>query len=153
MAFFSNNFDDARKNVVSALKRLGVQETEPDQADDVCATWRLTVGSADVFVSVIKADGNPDSVVFQVLAPVMGLPDKNLLPLYRKLLELNASALFGACFSLEGATVNVLGERLALNLDEDEFVRLIDRVAGYADKYDDELVSEFGGIRASDQTG
>ncbi len=152
MGWFSDNFENVRSNVTEALRLLGLDKAGalPDEENEKGALWKITKGSASVEIWVLKVDDDNDGVMLQVEAPVMALPDQNLLPLYRRLLELNKNKLFGASFGIEGSMVVITSERLARAADRVEIAGMIDRVASYADEYDDELTAEFGGVRAKD---
>jgi hypothetical protein len=87
--------------------------------------------------------------VLQVMAPLLRpSPDALEGPrLCRRLLELNAGALTGAAFGLRGEEVVLTADRLTDGLDLVEVEEMIRRVADYADRFDDELLQEFGGHR------
>jgi hypothetical protein len=74
----------------------------------------------------------------------MHLPMSNLLPLYRRLLELNLQ-LTAAAIGVHLDVVYVFSERPLDGLDGAEANTIINLVSGYADELDDKLVTEFGG--------
>jgi len=80
----------------------------------------------------------------QVLSPLMHLPMSNLLPLYRRLLELNLQ-LTAAAVGVHLDVVYVFSERSLDGLDATEANTIINLVSAYADDLDDKLVTEFGG--------
>jgi hypothetical protein len=71
--------------------------------------------------------------------------------LYKRLLELNASGLANAAFALLNDKVVAVSERPAENLDPGEVEQMVRHLSAVADTYDDRLVKEFGGKRASDK--
>lgn len=103
--------------------------------------WNFRRGSAIIEVYVSQQD---DHGYFQVLAPIMHLPSSGLLPLYRRLLELNLQ-LTNASLGVYFDVVYVFNERILDGLDAVEANAIITLVAGYADDLDNQLVSEFGG--------
>lgn len=103
--------------------------------------WSLREGSAIIEVYIVQQGGVG---YLQVLSPIMHLPASNLLPLYRRLLEYNLQ-LTTAAFGLFDDVIYVFSERPLDGMDEVEGRDIISLVARYADKYDDELLAEFGG--------
>jgi hypothetical protein len=70
--------------------------------------------------------------------------------LFVRLLELNGKGLANCAFGLIGDRIVVVSERPAEGLDTNEAGQIIRHLAAVADTYDDRLVKEFGGTRASD---
>jgi hypothetical protein len=103
--------------------------------------WSFQRGSAIIEIFVSQQNG----VGFlQVLSPIIHLPINGLLPLYRRLLELNLQ-LTNACLGVYLDVVYVFSERPLDGLDANEANTIITTVASYADDLDDKLVQEFGG--------
>jgi len=103
--------------------------------------WSFRRGSATIEVYVSQQEG---AGYLQVLSPILHLPMSNLLPLYRRLLELNLQ-LTNASFGVHLDVAYVFNERPLEGLDAVEANNIITLVAGYADEMDDKLVGEFGG--------
>lgn len=139
--------------VEGAIKRFGVDaEGVRAKDEDHQASWTLTRGSAFVLVSVVKRP-EQKAVFLRVISPIMSLPDPDKhLPLFHRLLELNANGLVNSSFGLLGERVVVVSERPAAGLDADEVEQVIKHTSAVADTYDDRLVAEFGGKRASDRS-
>ncbi len=148
--------------VEGAIKRFGVdaegvrakdEERGPRDPERVeTASWTLTRGSAFVLVSVVKRP-EQKAVFLRIVSPIMTLPDPDRhLALFHRLLELNANGLVNACFGLLGERVVVVSERPAAGLDANEVEQVIKHTSAVADTYDDRLVAEFGGKRASDRS-
>jgi hypothetical protein len=146
-----DDFATAKSTVDLALKKIGV---DPDavrgkDAPDV-ASWTLKRGSAHILVSLTRREPNR-GVFLRVVSPVMTLPDASKREtLYVKLLELNANGLGNCAFGVIGERIVALSERPAEGLDEGEVEQIVRQVSAVADTYDDRLVAEFGGKRASD---
>ena len=103
--------------------------------------WSFREGSAVIEVYIIQQG---DTGYLQVLSPIMHIPQSGLLPLYRRLLELNLQ-LTSAAFGIFEDVVYVFNERPLDGMDAMEGRSIITLVASYADKHDDELIAEFGG--------
>jgi len=80
----------------------------------------------------------------QILSPIFHIPTQGLLPLYRRLLEMNLQ-LTNAAFGVYLDIVYVFYERPIEGLDAPEMNSIITLVSQYADEWDDKLVAEFGG--------
>ncbi len=105
--------------------------------------WGFQRGSAIIEVYLKQDDGRD---YFQILSPLLHVPPGNLLPLYRRLLELNFS-LTNASLGIHLDIVYVFNERPIEGLDESEANFLITQISRYADELDDRLINEFGGRR------
>lgn len=103
--------------------------------------WGFQRGSAIIEVYVSQQE---NTGYLQVLAPIVHLPQTNLLPLYRRLLEMNLQ-LTNAALGVYLDVVYVFSERQLAGLDDVEANAMISLVANYADDLDDKLVGEFGG--------
>jgi hypothetical protein len=103
--------------------------------------WSFRRGSAAIEVYITYQE---NAGFLQVLSPILHLPTSGLLPLYRRLLELNLQ-LTSASLGVYLDVVYVFSERPLDGLDSVETNALITQVAHYADELDDKLRSEFGG--------
>jgi hypothetical protein len=144
-------FQTARGLVEEVIARLGLDPSKvltDDRADLV--SWSIQRGSAVILVSVAKSDRG-DAAALRAISPLMILPpDDNHLALFRRLLELNGQGLVNASFGILGDRVVVKSERPTAFLDSAEVEQIIMHLSAVADTYDDRLVREFGGRRASD---
>jgi hypothetical protein len=144
-------FSKTKETVEATLKKLGL---DPKQAlakeAENQATYTLLRGSAAVLISVVHR--TEDNAVFlRVASPVLVPAAGNREPLYKHLLELNASGLANAAFGLLNDRIVAVSERPAENLDQAEVEQMVRHLSAVADTYDDRLVKEFGGKRASDK--
>jgi hypothetical protein len=146
-------FDTARKLVEGVITRLGLDpaKVRGENRDDL-VTWSIQRGSAVILVSVAKSDRG-DTASLHAISPLMTLPpeDKHL-GFFRRLLELNGQGLVNASFGILGDRVVVKSERPTAFLDAAEVEQIILHLSAVADTYDDRLVGEFGGRRATDVT-
>jgi hypothetical protein len=115
--------------------RVAVEPADP--------SWEVRRGSARVVVGLVPRG---DIAHLRVTSAVMTVDAAvDLLALYRALLSLNASAIRGAAFGVDGDEVQLIAERPTTDLDQGEVLDLVRRVQDYADHYDDELVARYGG--------
>lgn len=114
--------------------------------------WAFRQGSASVRIHVLGADAESDVAYFQVVAPVIILPEESRSDIYLRLLTLNADQLWSCAFAVRQDRVILTADRTTRDLDKSEVAEMVERVAAYADKFDDELVEEFGGTRYTDRT-
>jgi len=127
--------------VEQILAGIGIDPVRARMRTDTGFGWSFQRGSAVIEVFVSQQEGVG---YLQVLSPIMHLPINALLPLYRRLLELNLQ-LTNAAFGVYLDVVYVFSERPLEGLDGGEANTIINMVAAYADDLDDKLVAEFGG--------
>ena len=110
----------------------------------------LTIDLGHAYVCHRELQASTDAATLAG-AYAMTLPDATSRELlFVRLLELNGKGLANCAFGLVGDRVVVVSERPAKGLDLDETDQIIRHLAAVADTYDDKLVKEFGGTRASD---
>ncbi len=105
--------------------------------------WKFKYGSVEVFVQL---SGLTDEDTISVWAKVLNLPTKNDAGLMRKLLEMNWTNTFEACFGIFNEEVVVLSTRTLAELSPGEISRIITIVATIADDNDEALQAEFGAV-------
>jgi hypothetical protein len=127
--------------VQQVLLSIGIDPDQSRLSVDNGYGWNFRYGSAIIEVYIHR---NEEGAYFQVLAPIMHLPQAGLLPLYRRLLELNLQ-LTSAALGTYNDTVYIFSERPLDGLDAVEVSSTISRAASYADDLDNKLVAEFGG--------
>lgn len=127
--------------VEKILASVGVDPAQARLETEQGYAWSFQRGSAiiEVYVSQQAERG-----YLQVLSPILHIPSSGLLPLYRRLLELNLS-LTNASLGIYMDVVYVFNERPLNGLDANEANFIITQIAQYADELDNELVNEFGG--------
>ena len=103
--------------------------------------WHFQRGSAVIEVYVLLAAD--ERSYLQVLSPIVHLPQNGLLPIYRRMLELNLS-LTNASLGVYNDVVYVFNERPLDGLDANEVNYIIMQLSAYADDIDNQLVNEFG---------
>ncbi len=127
--------------VQQVLLSIGIDPDQSRLSVDSGYGWNFRYGSAIIEVYIHR---NEEGAYFQVLAPIMHLPQAGLLPLYRRMLELNLQ-LTSAALGTYNDAVYIFSERPLDGLDAVEVSSTISRAASYADDLDNKLVAEFGG--------
>jgi hypothetical protein len=127
--------------VEQILPIIGVDPAQSRLNTEQGYGWSFRRGSATIEVYVSQQD---DVGYLQVLAPILHLPSNGLLPLYRRLLELNLQ-LTNAALGVYLDIVYVFNERPLEGLDSIEANNIIALIAQYADELDNQLYNEFGG--------
>jgi hypothetical protein len=139
---------EAKTIVEAAITKLGLDPTSiltkntPDQL-----AWTLKRGSAAVLVALVKRG---DDCALRVVSPTVVFDPAKKEVVFTRLLELNADGMQGCAFGIVGEKVVVVTERPTAGVDIGEVEHAIRHVAAVSDTYDDKLVAEFGGKRASD---
>lgn len=129
------------QTVEAILEQIGVAPAQARLQTDQGHGWHFRRGSAVIEIYITEQKGRG---YLQVLAPIMHLPSAGLMPLYRRMLELNLQ-LTNASLGVYYDVVYVFNERPLDGLDPNETNDIISLVAGYADDLDNQLVNEFGG--------
>jgi CelD/BcsL family acetyltransferase involved in cellulose biosynthesis len=148
------DFDHTKGIVEGTIRKLGIDPGPATaRTGDKHQSWTFQRGSAAILVNLTQRKED-DKLYVRVVSPVMTLPEEGKRQaLFVRLLELNGKGLANCGFGLVGDRVVVVSERPAHGLDEDECEQIIRHLAAVADTYDDRLVNEFGGKRASDVKG
>ncbi|MEW6281849.1 MAG: YbjN domain-containing protein [Candidatus Eremiobacterota bacterium] len=105
-------------------------------------SWVLQRGSATIVVG-ISGDAKTGEGWFHLSAPLVFLPEENLLAFYRRLLDLNGE-IMGVALAAKGDCISLCAERPLKGMDANEAEELLMRLSGYADGLDDLLNKEFG---------
>jgi T3SS (YopN, CesT) and YbjN peptide-binding chaperone 1 len=147
------NLKSSLEMVTKVITELNLSPDENRlETDDGSHAWGLMRGSAQVFIFLKPGEDQDSFNTLQIVAPVMRLPEssKNQGILFQKLLELNAREITGAAFGLKDETVVITTDRSTEDLDRSEVKDMILRIGYFADHFDDELVTQYGGRRFSD---
>jgi hypothetical protein len=126
------------ETVISSLEE---DQTAMVRHTDDGHLWKFRYGTVDVFVMLT---GNTDDDIFKVWSPVLQLPAKDELSLFRKLMELNGNSTFEASFGVVSDQVIIASARTVAGLSPSEVSRNITVVATIADDHDESLQAEFG---------
>lgn len=104
--------------------------------------WVIQKGSAQIIILIAENDLVEDFTI-EVVSPILKLPSQNILPFYRRCLELNRY-LVGCATCVNEDKVLVRAELSLSGLTLESLALLILNVAGSADQLDNDLAEEFG---------
>jgi hypothetical protein len=96
--------------------------------------WSLKLKDASVWIDVFNFETNPDRWYFQVMSPLLAVPDRNKEAFFQDLLEINYS-LYGTSICKRDGWFYVLHLREAIGIDQGEIDRAVDRVGAYSTEY------------------
>lgn len=134
----SNNHVEVIETVIASLQ----QDDSAMVSSSVSGhLWKFQYGSVEVFVQLT---GQTDEDTFKAWSSILKLPTKDDARLMRRLLEMNWSDTFEACFGIYDEQIVVLSSRTVAELSPGEVSRLITVVASIADQNHAALQSEFG---------
>ena len=148
--------NEARGMVEAAIRKIGLDPAalltrdstkDGGHGDAHQLAWSLKRGSAAVLIMILRRG---DVTSLRVVSPTIVFDPAKKDVLFKRLLELNADGMMGCAFALVADKVVVVTERPVVDLSEAEVAHAIRLVAGVSDTYDDKLVAEYGGKRASD---
>lgn len=134
----SNNHVEVIETVIASLQQGDSAMVSSSQEGHL---WKFQYGSVEVFVQLT---GETDEDTFKAWSSILKLPTKDDAQLMRRLLEMNWSDTFEACFGIYDQQIVVLSSRTVAELSPGEVSRLITVVATIADDNDETLQSEFG---------
>ena len=120
------------------------------KTDDGLPAWTFVQGSVLVRVYLRPGQGKGELVYFQAVAPVVLVPDEDREAFFEELLGLNADTLWSCAFAIRDGVVLITADRTTTDLDLSEVVELVESVAAYAVRFDDELADRFSAVRFSD---
>lgn len=128
-------------SIVAVLQKYQIDVAEAQRKTSNPTGWSFSHGSAKIEVYITQ---KAEKYYFQVLSPIMHIPHMNLLAFYRHLLEMNL-LVTQFTFGVYGDIAYIFHERPLEGLDTQEVESLISSIALNADKFDNELVAQFGG--------
>jgi hypothetical protein len=128
------------KVIDDVLKEFGLDECRADLSDGF--GWTLQRGSAVIFIGLSKNSVIEEETI-KIFSPILKLPKQNLLPFYRRCLELN-DCLVGCALAADDNGVLIVTERPVLGLDKAEIIHMILNVGMASDGLDNRLAEEFG---------
>ena len=141
--FFNDSAEDKitkwRDELVELLPK--VLEEEDDFTVDEDGDVIIRKGSAHVVVE-FTIDEDQDGWVI-IHSPLVRLPEENLLPFYRRLLDLNNQPFLFGSLSTNDDVVVLTRTIPAEGLEEDAFIFNVQRLCVEADDLDDILINEF----------
>jgi hypothetical protein len=131
-----------RRAIPAAIDAMGGDSRVSALGDDA---WAIFRGSAVGYVALIGGGEEEGDPVVHVSFPIIRVPETGAEALFKRLLELNHELGSLCSFSIDQRGKVWLGAaRFAADLDEPALRELIAQLAGLADRYDDQLLTEFG---------
>jgi hypothetical protein len=142
------SFPDATQMVKAYLARFAQRAGLHDDAGSPLVPEldggyaQVQRGSAIIGINVLEEQG-----VLMVFSPIMKIPHHDREAFYQRLLELSFVTTSDAAFALNKAQNEVVVRclRRLSALDYEEFEDILSTVGEVADRWDDELIKEFGG--------
>ncbi len=135
------NFNDYKSMIEGIIREWNIDPNTIYNPD--YRVWFLVQGSANFEVGFFNYN---ETDYFYVAASIVKIPQENVLPFYRRLLELN-DYYIGVKLSIKGNQVWLLEQRECEGMDKREAKAIIDRVRLIADDLDDRLMNEFGATK------
>jgi hypothetical protein len=131
-----------RRAIPEAIDAMGGDSRVSALGDDA---WAIFRGSAIGYVALISGGEDEGDPVVHASFPILRVPESGAEPLYRRLLELNHELGSLCSFSVDPRGKVWLGAaRFAADLEHSALRELIAQLAGLADRYDNQLLAEFG---------
>jgi hypothetical protein len=129
-----SNLRSSLQMVEEAMGELGPDYRFETLGQETSLTWLVHKGPLEIRATLRSLeDGN----YLRVVAFVAKLPPKADATFYRRLLELNGTAVTGGAFALIGDSIVLCLERTTVDLDRSEIVDAFRRIAEHAERYRD----------------
>lgn len=128
--------------IEQCIEQLGVSASLC--RSDKKGQWNLTYKNSTVWIDLFNFQDNPDRHYFQVMSPLLRIPDRNKEEVFKNILEINHN-LYGSWISIKGDWMYVMCLREADNLDASEINATLDRVAFYSSDYYNKISFKFEG--------
>lgn len=140
---------DCIKMVDNFFQKIGLDSSRQKLPDRDTTGWWAQRGSAIVYIILNEHD---DLETIRIISPILNLPNENILPFYRRCLEINMS-LFNCAIGVYDDKVVLISERPIDGLDPEELEGNINFLSGVADDLDNKLADEFGANLYSETVG
>jgi len=124
------------------IKQLGVDPVACRGAKP--GQWGLTYKGASIWIDVFSFNENPSRYYFQVMSPLVLVPDKNREAFFQNVLELNHT-MYGSAICKKNDWMYVMSLREADGLDQTEVNATMDRVAHYSSDFQGKLKFKYEG--------
>lgn len=133
---------EASKLMESLLDSMGTnnEEAKIEMDNKDMQGWMVKVGSAYIFIYILKSDDL--KMYFKVLSPVCFMPEKNIIPFYRFLLETNMF-IGGYALGVEKNIVMLQSLKRLDNLELEDAKKAIEQIAKLSGEISIKSVDEF----------
>lgn len=139
--------EDCITMVENFLNKIGLNPSEQRLKGDTIG-WVAVRGSAITYIMIFEYE---NFASIRIYSPILYLPEENILPFYRKCLEIN--------FELVNCAICVYEDKVALvverpigGLDPEELEGMVNYLSSVADDLDNKLADEFGARILSERT-
>jgi len=131
--------DQAVQMIADVLKGMGVDPASSQLPDSGGHGWLVQTGPVAMFVTVGETDNLP---ALRLTCPILYMPAQDLLPFYRKMLDLNME-LVSVTLGMERDVVCVVCQQALEGLTPTAAEVLMKRTLKSADVLGDLLIREF----------
>ena len=114
----------------------------PEHLDAEDALWMTNYGSA-ILLTSLYTDKTADELVLQVMAPLVKLPEENVLGLFNLCMRLNFNLTDCHLALSDKWGITLTAKRSAAGLNKNELEAILYRVARAADHMDTQLSEDF----------
>ena len=139
--------DDCIKMIEKLIQKIGFDLSESRLPGEGFVGWWIGRGSALIYITINQNQAVPTVSIF---SPILFLPEDNILPLYRRCLEINAG-LICCALAVNGDQIAVVSERPIEGLDSEEFAGTLFYLSEIADDLDNKLADEFGATLVTEE--
>lgn len=138
---------DCIRMVEKFISNIGLNPNESRLQDKDTIGWSLVRGSAFIYIIL---NNNSGLNTIRIISPILYLPKENILPFYRRCLEINMG-LVNCAIGVHENKVTIINERPIEGLDPEELEGTINYLSGVADDLDNRLADEFGATMYSNK--
>lgn len=131
---------DCMGMIESFFRKIGTDASSQRLRDKETTGWWAQRGSAAIFIMLNDHDG---MTTLRIVSPLLYLPQENILPFYRRCLEINLG-LLNCALGVTGDKVVLATERPIEGLDPEELEGTLNFLSAVADDLDNQLADEFG---------
>lgn len=136
----TRTIQECTKFVEDFFRKIGLNPAAQQLRGQGVLGWFAQRGSAFIYIFLSEFK---DLSTIRLVSPILFLPKENLLPFYRRLLEINIS-LLNCALAIDKDVVVLVNERSLVGLDPEELDQNLNTFAAYADLLDNELANQFG---------
>jgi len=138
-----DTLEKAAKLVEGLLGSLGAKHEEAridmDEANQL--GWLIRVGDIYLYIYIFQLENN--LLYIKMVSPIVYMPEGNVLPFYRKLLEYNVD-LHDVGFGVERNLAMMLAQRKIEFTSFEECRFIIEYIAKIGNEVNKEMIKEFG---------
>jgi hypothetical protein len=135
--------DSYTQMITNVLKQVFTDSGATQLADSDGRVWAIPTKRSVLFVRVDEMEGHP---ALRFTCPILFMPPQDLLPFYRKLLDLNTN-LIDVSLGMDRDQVVVISRQLLEGLTEDAIAYLMRRAMNAADVLAEVVLQEFNSSR------